>query len=388
MDDKVLEQARHQFTQGLAAMQAGILADAEQAFRRALELVPDRLSVLINLGVALLQQGRAEAAIEYLEQAIAIAPDEIDALGHLGVACAQSGRLKRGLEVLQHSLKLNPEQGAAWGCLGSIFRELGHYDEAARCFEQALQQGADSELYRYYLAAVSASGLDSSVPRQSPLQYVQGLFDAYSVDFDKHLAVLGYEAPRVLVETAVSLGGFPCEASLDLGCGTGLIGERLREQEVNVAPPRSARVRIDGLDASPGMIQRARQSGAYDDLFLAELKQWLLSANRSYQLILAADVFIYVGALEEVFEGVAARLSAGGVFAFSVERLDESAGGKSFPRPGGFKLLPSLRYAHSRSYLEALALRNGMTTVRVQEGILRCDQQHPVPGLYVFMRRV
>jgi predicted TPR repeat methyltransferase len=388
MDDAVLEQARHLFMQGLAAMQAGTLIDAEQAFRRALELVPGRLSVLINLGVALLQQGRAEAAIEFLEQAVAVAPDDIDALGHLGVACAQSGRLKRGLEVLQHSLKLNPEQGAAWGCLGSILRELGRYDEAARCFEQALQQGADPELYRYYLAAVSSSGPAASVPRQSPLQYVQGLFDAYSGDFDKHLAVLGYEAPRVLVATAVDLGGFPCEASLDLGCGTGLIAERLRELEGNVSQARSTRVRIDGLDASPGMIQRARQSGAYDELFLAELKQWLLTANRHYQLILAADVFIYVGALEEVFEGVAARLSAGGIFAFSVERLEESADGMSNPRLEGFKLLPSLRYAHSQSYLEALALRNGMSTVRVQEGILRFDQQHPVPGLYVFMRRV
>jgi predicted TPR repeat methyltransferase len=373
--------------EGLAAMQAGTPVDAEQAFRRALGLVPGRLSVLINLGVALLQQGRAEAAIEFLEQAVASAPDDVDALGHLGVACAQSGRLQRGLEVLQHSLKLNPDQGAAWGCLGSILRELGRYEEASRSFEQALHLGADPELNQYYLAAVSFSG-PSTVPRQSPLQYVQGLFDAYSVDFDKHLAALGYEVPQVLVDTAVSLGGFPCEASLDLGCGTGLIGERLREVASMATAAGSARVRIDGLDASAGMIQRARHGGAYDDLFLAELNQWLLSTNRLYQLIFAADVFIYVGALEEVFKGVSACLSSGGIFAFSVERLDEVPLGERDQAVSGFGLLPSLRYAHSQSYLEALALRNGMSTVRVQEGVLRHDQHKPVHGLYVFMRRV
>ena len=51
-------------------------------------------------------------------------------------------------------------------------RELRQYEEAARCFEQALALGGDPELNGYYLAAVR----DGNAPTTPLRRYVEGLF--------------------------------------------------------------------------------------------------------------------------------------------------------------------------------------------------------------------
>jgi predicted TPR repeat methyltransferase len=86
------------------------------------------------------------------------------------------------------------------------------------------------------------------------------------------------------------------------------------------------------------MVDLAAQSGVYDQLYQADLLAWLETAQPAYDAVFAADVFIYVGALEEVFSAVSMLLQAGGLFAFSVEA--------SATDEAGFQLMPSLRYAH------------------------------------------
>jgi len=51
------------------------------------------------------------------------------------------------------------------------------------------------------------------------------------------------------------------------------------------------------------------------------------------------------------------------------------------------QLLPSLRYAHSPAYLQDLANRHGYAMVSSHEEAIRFDQQRPVHGRYVYLRR-
>ena len=61
----------------------------------------------------------------------------------------------------------------------------------------ALAHGADTELNRYYLAALTGR----EPPPAAPRQYVQSLFDSYAQGFEEHLVeVLNYRAPAVLVD--------------------------------------------------------------------------------------------------------------------------------------------------------------------------------------------
>jgi predicted TPR repeat methyltransferase len=247
---------------------------------------------------------------------------------------------------------------------GSVLKELGRFDEAAASFEQALARGGDPELLRYYLAALARR----DAPPTAPAGYVQALFDGYAPAFDAQLvALLKYQAPQLLAQGLAKLDRRFSRA-LDLGCGTGLCGPLVK--------PFTDR--LEGVDLSDGMLRSARALGVYDSLEQAEIAAFLRSAQPPYDLVLAADVFVYVGALEPVFADVARCMPAGGVFCFSVEEA----------REGGPPVLqPSLRYAHSESYVRELAARHGFEVATSLRAPIREEQQVPVPGLYFWLVR-
>ena len=155
--------------------------------------------------------------------------------------------------------------------------------------------------------------------------------------------------------------------ALDLGCGTGLMGERLR--------PFCDR--LEGFDISAEMLRKARAKRVYDRLEKADLQTFSYDGPKA-DLVTAADVFMYVGALEGIVRTVAGLLAEDGLFAFSVEKL---AG------DGDFALQPSRRYAHSEKPMSGEVLAaEAVLCCRLShrdENIIRQDRSEPVEGLIV-----
>lgn len=361
--DATFEQARTFFLQGLAHYQAGRWADAERSFSASLSLVPARPSTLTNLGATLLKLGRAEEAGMLLQDALAREPGNAEALGHLATALAEQGRLEAALDAVSRALASDARNAAAWTLRGTLERETGRREAAAASFRRALDAGADAALVGYYLAGVS----DGGTPHSPPREYVQQLFDSYADGFERHLAgALQYRGPEILS------GGLarPRYASVvDLGCGTGLAAPLLR--------PRCDR--LVGVDLSANMVERARAGGLYDEVRQADAASFLSSLPAgSLDLLLAADVFIYVGALDEVFAQAARALRPGGEFCFSVEEAEDGE---------GFALRMSLRYAHSALYIRTLAARCGFELQASERRPLRIDQGQPIQGLFTWLRR-
>lgn len=88
-------------------------------------------------------------------------------------------------------------------------------------------------------------------------------YDAWADAYDHDLLdAEGYGAVIARVEDAMLRHVEPAARVLELGCGTGLVGRALRKQGYS---------RIDGLDLSDGMLERARQTGAYRSLRRANL---------------------------------------------------------------------------------------------------------------------
>ncbi|WBY00397.1 tetratricopeptide repeat protein [Ramlibacter tataouinensis] len=361
--DARFEQAKAFFLQGLGHYQAGRFEAAERDFGASLSLLPGRLSTLTNLGATRLKLGRVEEAAQLLQEVLQQEPDNAEALGHLAAALAEMGRREAALDAVRQSLDHAPGSGAGWLLRATLARELGSIEEAAGAYRQALAHGADPELVRFGLAAVQAG---DDTPPAPPAAYVQTLFDSYAEGFEEHLAgALGYRAPQVL---AAGLGRARYRSALDLGCGTGLCAPLLR-----------ARCdRLEGIDLSPRMVEQARGRGLYDEVQPGDLAGFLGSTGRRYDLLLAADVFIYVGALERVFEGAARVLEAGGEFCFSLEDAGD--------RPG-FVLQSSLRYAHGEAYVRALAGPCGFELQAIERGPLRMDAGQPVAGLFAWLRK-
>jgi predicted TPR repeat methyltransferase len=396
-DTDPTEQAKAFFFEGNALFEQGRLEDAVDRYQAALALVPGRPSILANLGVTWCRLGRWPEAVTTLTQATKADPAHRDAwvaLGlsqealsnwagaahalqqgvTLGAATAQLQlslalcllRLERpdeALKALDQALALDPTLAEAWSQRGSLLRESGRHAEAARCFEQALAHGGDETLHRFYLASVRTG---EATPAQPPRAYVEALFDEYADDFQTHLVQqLKYQAHETLL-APLRVGGQHFPLVLDLGCGTGLCGQLIR-------PHADA---VDGVDLAQAMVEQARASGAYRRVEQGDLLGFLRAQTELADLVIAADVFIYVGALDEVFAAVHQRLQPGGCFAFSVEL----AGGEP-----GLQLRPSLRYAHTSGYVEQLAQANGFRTRQIWQAPLREDQQKPVVGLYVLL---
>jgi predicted TPR repeat methyltransferase len=394
--DTDLEQARRQFYAGIEAFEAGRLEEARIAFEASLALAPGRPSVLANLGITLFRQGRLDQAVPTLEQAARAEPAQADAWAYLGLshqglghwpAAADAleravgllpgdarlwlalGRCRLALDAIAPALQAfdravaaAPDLAEAWSERGSLLRELHRLQEAAQCFDKALALGADAELHGYYLASVR--GADA--PLVSPRRYVESLFDEYADDFEQHLVdQLHYRAHESLVQPLIR-GGRRFRTVLDLGCGSGLCGKLIKPLADDV----------DGVDVSQAMLAQARRTGVYRHLVHADLAAYLADAAIRAELVLAADVFIYVGDLTSVFASVRRVVAPGGCFAFTVEL---SPDGKEV------QLLPSLRYAHSESYVRRLAHESGFQVREMRAAPLRNDQALPVTGLYVYL---
>ena len=104
----------------------------------------------------------------------------------------------------------------------------------------------------------------------------------------------------------------------------------------------------------------------------------IASRREAFDLIVAADALVYIGDLAPLFAAVARALASDGLFAFSVETCEGD----------GFKLEPTMRFAHSRSYVEATAREAGLQPLLVQSASTRREAGADAPGLIcVFERR-
>jgi len=360
--DAHFEQAKTFFLDGVAHYEQGRYEAAMRSFEASLSLVPGRPSTLTNLGAARLKLGLFDAALEALQEALEKEPDNVEALGHHGAALAELGRPEDALRSFERLLQVKPDHASAWTLRGNALRDLGRPEEAAHCFEQAIAHGGDAELNGYYLASIT----QRDAPPTAPRGYVEALFDNYADGFDEQLIqTLRYRAPQVLTAPLKDLQT-RFERATDLGCGTGLCGPLVR--------PLVGW--LEGVDLSAGMLERAAQLNVYDKLVQGDVIEYLQQANDTFDLVLAADVFVYIGALEQVFAAVAGSMRPGGIFCFSVESSQDE----------DVVLRESLRYAHAEGYILGLAAQHGFTVVQTEHRPLREDQRVPIPACCYWLR--
>ena len=196
------------------------------------------------------------------------------------------------------------------------------------------------------------------------------MFDSFAAHFDHRLVDdLNYRIPQILCERIVEMCGPRKLRVLDLGCGTGLCGTHLG----------NACSLLVGVDVSPAMLARAAEQQRYDKLIEQDIVEYLAgAAAAAFDVVLAADVFVYIGDLAEVFTQAARVLDAGGVFAFSIERADDEC---------DFRLQPNGRYVQSASYIERIAAASGLALLLSFEQMIRGEPGTGVPGLAFFLRK-
>lgn len=288
----------------------------------------------------------------------------VDLLNDVADQCYVRGLYAPALDCYRRVLDLDDDRSdAVWG-IAECFASQDDVDQAVIWYRRYLDCVPDEPEALHMLAALG----DRPSPDRASDGYVTAYFDRFAEDFDHQLIdQLDYQVPQLLydaVAPCVDGAGVQLDI-LDLGCGTGLSGQLFRCHAA----------RLDGVDLSSDMLDRARDRNVYDNLAVGEIASYLAGLSRQYDILIAGDVLAYFGRLSGLFRGVARVTREGALFAFSVETLARS----------GYRLTPSGRYAHGRTYISRLAAAAGLREVSVTCEQLRYEYGEPVLGdIWVF----
>jgi predicted TPR repeat methyltransferase len=292
-------------------------------------------------------------------------------------AAFKEGDAKACVEILDQTLAQAYHFTAAWHLYGLAQEALGHKEEAATAWRQCLTLDPNDHFgARLDLARIGAMPAEDATSEN----FSGTLFDGYADRFDSHLTqALHYNAPELIKATLARLcenagRAFRFDTVFDLGCGTGLMGEAIRAEAAFLA----------GCDLSPRMIERARAktqpngSPLYDKLAVAGLTAFLASRpDASADLLLAADVFVYLGELRPAFAQAARVLTRDGLLVFTVQ----SHAGE------GVVVGQDRRFAHAEGWLRQRLAETGLDIVLLEAVSTRQDRGVAVPGLLTVVKR-
>ena len=435
--------AQVQYNLGAVLKRLNRSNDAIHCFEAALSLDPTHLAACGALANSLAAQGRTGEAILRYEQALTLNPDHGRSLYNLAVLLQTSGQTEDAAVLYQRAVAVEPGFAPAWANLGTILTERGATQDAEMCFRRALDCDsglADARvnlglllhrLGRRDEALVLAQDADALPMDADFPHYALGLLFAKLADIDvarRHLdrsVVLdpGDVAGARLVLASLGAAPAPERASdaqlhhlyasraatwddnanrtqayrghllvahlfgalypdpaaltvLDAGCGTGLVAEAL-----------SGRVaRLDGVDLSDAMLDRARAKGLYAQVYRADLVAFMNGAPGAYDVITSAATLIHFGDLRPVLAAASNALRPGGRFLFTVFPAADDLGDDPVVSlsmghvEGGC-------YLHSRRHLATAAAAAGLQTVISRTEVHEFFQGAPVQALVVALQK-
>lgn len=344
-------------TEAQALIASGEALKAADQLRARLEAGRGGLLTRLTLVKALIAAGEPHQALAQAREASALNPGVAAAALGLGQALLAMGALPGAIAEFQRASRLEPGLEEARLLTGQAWLEAGEASKALGIFENLQPSARLDDLIARARAMTTAPRSDAG--------YVRHLFDQFSADYDgRMLGQLDYAAPRILAD----LAGLVMPARdgltvLDLGCGTGLAGMAFQQRAA----------RLDGIDLSPAMIEKARQRGIYGRLKVGDIER---AIEGRYDLILAADTLVYLGDLEPLFRAVADHLSPEGFFLFTTEAKEGE----------GFELGEKRRWRHSENYLRQTAKLAKLSLAGLVAASPRTESHQPVPGFAVALK--
>jgi len=322
--------------------------DALSIYEQRLFLNPNDPWLYNAKGLCLTQLDRDEEALASFDRAIRLNPQGAVFFYHIGLVFEKTGDIELALQAYKRSLELDSTQLYAWNTLALLYIKNEDYSNAIVAYQSLLQYQEDNYNAKHMLLALQGEN-----PQIASKEYIVDYFDSASSLFDQHLQEnLHYEVPNIIASwlKAYTRSG---EKVLDLGCGTGLVADNLKNSNAI----------FDGVDLSSKMLFVAKEKNLYRNLYQKDVLEFLTQIkSNSYEIVSAADLFIYIGNLDRVFEEIYRLLPIGGVFIFSTEDCKKCL---------EYKLLKSGRFAQAHAYIEILSENFGFTILKKEKLIIR-----------------
>ena len=280
--------------------------------KKSINKHPSSVTAHMIAGNSLAAMGKNEKALQMYIQANELDYTRVDTLNALSNSYHSIGDWENCLLFSWRYLKLAPQD------INSNHLNFGYllYECYVEKSSELASKYAQKWLKRFPNNRVALhmgnAILNNQIITTSDTDYVRDMFDNFAPDFDTTLTDLDYQAPNLVYEAVakhMKKSLFTKYHIADLGCGTGLCSEKLKNF--------SSFKGLIGVDLSEKMLDCARRKKIYSQLFCDDLCHYLENSDYLFHLITAADVWTYFGDLSKPFVRISRSLLPNGLFVFT-----------------------------------------------------------------------
>lgn len=327
----------------------GNFAEAEKYYKKTIEIDVNNLRAHTNYANMLCQNKRTLEALEEYRQAVIISPQSPELSYNLSLILKSLEEYEAALDLMFHAFYLDSSR-EEWSL--NIAETLIMFNEKApqkakKICENWYEKMPDNLVVKHLWATLNQQS------DKEEKEYNRLLFDNFAPTYEKTLKNINYGVADKIADIYAPLNG----NILDLGCGTGLLGEKIKNIDN----------RIFGVDISAEMLVIAATKGIYADLYNQDIETFLQANRHKFDYVTAADVFCYFGDLEKIIKAVYPA-----PLIFSIES-DESC--------DKFLLQANGRYKHNPQYIKSILQEVGYTTIKETPLVLRKENGKDVQGM-------
>jgi predicted TPR repeat methyltransferase len=337
-------------------------------YQRALSFEPNMPEVHNNLGNIYKNHDQFAEAEACYRRALLFRPNFVEVYCNLAGVARSRKNFHEAIANYRKALELSPDFIGAFEGLGICYAELGERDMAIVNFNHYLERdpGGNNEV-KLRLAQLKAV----EIPQRYPSAVMLATYEKKAQNWDADIQRPGKEffGPKHVREMLEHLK-LPQSRQLDvldMGCGTGVCGEYLREYAGH----------LEGVDLSPPMLAQALKKKYYDKLECADAISHMHNSQHSFDLIIASGVLILFGDLLPVFQAAARILKPGGIFVFTLYRSESDA----------VMVRHNLHFAHSETYVREMVDAANLQVLALEQKIHEYDSGEPQPGWIVALRK-
>ena len=313
---------------------------------KAVKLDPTNLQVLYRVIDMAHRVNQDVQALEWLHTAVALDPHNQNLpflvardqhlVGDHTAALASYGKI----------LDTNPQDVSALLARTQVAIAVGNFELALKDSQALLEQDANFPLFRYWSEVAQGH-----TPATMPSDALLAIFDnGKAMNYERHWQEsMGYTLPQQTADWIRRRYPTLKLNLLDLGCGTGLVGEKLGRISGGMV----------GVDLAAQMVEQAAGHQVYDKIHTVNvLDAMAATPDALYDVVTACEVFPYVGDLTQAIPHAFRLVVPGGHFIFSCEAAPEA--------DTDLVLKNGMRYQHKLSHVQSLCLAAGFDSLETQ----------------------
>lgn len=324
--------------------------DAEAFYKKALEVNDKSVSAHTNYANLLCKCKRTLEALEEYRAAVILAPQTPELSYNLAVILKTLGEYEQALALMFNAYYRDsrPEWSLSLAETLILFHQT-EPEKAQKIVSNWLEKMPDS------LVAKHLQSVFNGETPADEIAYNRLLFDNFADTYENTLHTINYAVINRMAEICPPFKG----EVWDLGCGTGLVGERFKTAENT----------FTGIDLSAEMLKKARAKNIYTNLCQSEIIAYLEQHKNENATLTAADVFCYFGDLSRLFSLCAPRKL---IFSLETDLQTET-----------YAVQANGRYKHNPLYVRKQLQNAGYTNINEHSLILRRENGSDVAGLLI-----